>query len=581
MLPPRLLGALVFLLAFGIAAASAADGGGAQTIVHVLDYVAVDYSGAVEKGQIKDEGEYKEMLEFTQQVIEQVNALPAHAARAELANGAQRLAKLVTDKAEAGAVADLARQLRASIIDAYNIAVTPTRTPDLARGSMLYTQMCASCHGAQGRGDGPLAPGMEPAPANFHDRERMAQRDRFSLYNTITLGVAGTPMRAFPEVSEDDRWALAYHVAGMAGPGQRGSPLVFARETLKNALDAYRKNEIPRAQQLAISAYLEGFELVEPALDAVDPRLRIAIEEDMLRLRMLIRDRAPVTQVEAHAARLTETLERAQEKLGGSSLSVGGAGVSAFIILMREGLEAILVLAAIIAFLIKAERRDALRYIHAGWIGALALGAVTWIVASYVISVSGAGREITEGVTALISTAILLYVGWWLHDKSHAHAWNQFIKERLAGALSQGTIWALASLSFLAVYREVFEMVLFYEALWAQAGSNAAPGVLGGFAAGAAALALIAALVFRYGVRLPIGLFFGVSSAFLAVLAVIFAGQGIGALQEAGAIDATLIDFPRIPSLGIFPTVQSLAAQVIVVAAIFAVIFLKRKENPQ
>jgi high-affinity iron transporter len=184
---------------------------------------------------------------------------------------------------------------------------------------------------------------------------------------------------------------------------------------------------------------------------------------------------------------------------------------------------------------------------------------------------SGAGREITEGVTALISTAILLYVGWWLHDKSHASAWRQFIEQRLAGALSSGTIWALASLSFLAVYREVFETVLFYEALWVQAGDAGHGGVIGGFGAAAAALALIAWLVFRYGVRLPIGLFFGVSSAFLALLAVVFAGQGIGALQEAGAISATLIEAPRVPMLGIFPTVQSLGAQGFVLAVVLAV----------
>jgi high-affinity iron transporter len=251
--------------------------------------------------------------------------------------------------------------------------------------------------------------------------------------------------------------------------------------------------------------------------------------------------------------------------------------VSAFIILLREGLEAILVLAAIIAFLVKAQRRDALRYIHAGWIGALALGVLTWFAASYLINVSGAGREMTEGITALFSAAILLYVGWWLHDKSHAQAWKQFISDKLAGALSSGTIWALASLSFLAVYREVFESVLFYEALWAQTDAAGHGSILGGMLAGAATLALIAWLIFRYGVRLPIGVFFGVSSAFLAVLAMVFAGQGIGALQEAGAVNATLIDFPRIPSLGIFPTVQSLLAQLAVFAAIVAVLAWSRR----
>ncbi|HEY0338309.1 MAG TPA: FTR1 family protein, partial [Burkholderiales bacterium] len=276
------------------------------------------------------------------------------------------------------------------------------------------------------------------------------------------------------------------------------------------------------------------------------------------------------------ASQLDAALERAGEKLNGTALSPMSAAVSAFIILMREGLEAILVLAAIIAFLVKAERRDALRYIHAGWIAALALGVLTWFIASYAVAISGAGREMTEGVTALVSTLILLYVGWWLHDKSHAHAWRAFIEQRLAGALSRGTIGALASLSFLAVYREVFEMVLFYEALWVQAGEAGHSFAIGGIIAAAAVLALIAWLIFRYGVRLPIGLFFAVSSAFLAVLAIIFVGQGVGALQEAGAIDATIIAAPRIPVLGIFPTVQSLCAQGLVLTLVLGVLAWSR-----
>jgi high-affinity iron transporter len=608
--------------------AHAQNDSGPQTIVHILDYIGVDYSGAVESGRIKNEAEYKEMLEFTSQVIEQLKALPANAKGAQLASDAQQLQKLVRSKADAALVADVSGRLRWAIIGAYGLAVTPKRPPDLARGAALYTQMCAACHGVQGRGDGLAARGMDPAPADFHDTQRMSSRSVYGLFNTITLGVSGTPMASFKQLTEDDRWALAFFVADMGVPDPRREegrslwkageareafpdlanvvtlsrnevaarygakaalvqdhlrssprdlaqfqppPLTAARNALSSALEAYDRGELVRAQKLAVSAYLDGFEPVEPALDAVDSALRTAIETDMLRLRTLMRDNAPQAEVKAHVAQINEQLERAERMLGGSSLSPTAAAVSAFIILMREGLEAVLVLAAIIAFLVKAQRRDALRYIHGGWIAALALGVLTWFVAGYVVKVSGAGREMTEGITALISTVILLYVGWWLHDKSHAQAWQAFISQRLAGALSRGTIWALASLSFLAVYREVFETVLFYEALWVQAGDTGHSAVIGGFGAALAVLAVVAWLIFRYGIRLPIGLFFGVSSAFLAVLAVIFAGQGIGALQEAGAVDATLIDFPRIPSLGVFPTVQSLLGQALVCAAILGV----------
>ena len=566
-----------FLVLAPLGFAAMAQERAGQTVVHVLDYIASDYGSAVDRRRVKNEGEYKEMLELTAQVTEQLRALPARAERAELANDADRLSKLVAQKADSRAVAEVATRMRKMIIDAYNIPLTPAKPPDVKRGTALYAQSCAACHGVQGRGDGPAARAMVPAPANFHDRERMAKRDALSLYNTITLGISGTPMRAFPELSEEDRWALAYVVSNMAAPQSKASAIVHAREALRQSTRAYAEHDITRAQQLAVSAYLDGFELVEPAVEAVDANLRLTIERDMLQLRTLLRDHATVEAVRAHVERLDTALARTQDALAGTTLSAPGAALSSFVILMREGLEGILVLAAIIAFLVKANRRDALVYIHAGWLAALVLGVLTWVVASYALAESGAGREMTEGVTALFATVILLYVGWWLHDKSHARAWNQFIRERLAGALSRGTIWALASLSFLAIYREVFETVLFYEALWAQSAENAAPGVLSGFAAGAIVLSVVAWLVFHYGVRLPIGLFFGVSSAFLAVLAIVFAGQGVGALQAAGVIEATLINFPRIPSLGIFPTIQSLLAQVVVVAAILTVVFLKKK----
>ena len=105
---------------------------------------------------------------------------------------------------------------------------------------------------------------------------------------------------------------------------------------------------------------------------------------------------------------------------------------------------AALVVAAIVAFLIKANRRDALVWVHAGWITALALGAITWAVASYVITVSGAHREITEGVTGLIAAVMLVYVGYWLHSKSNARAWQSFIKDQVTSALGKRTLWAMA-----------------------------------------------------------------------------------------------------------------------------------------
>src|SRR5690606_12632016 len=149
------------------------------------------------------------------------------------------------------------------------------------------------------------------------------------------------------------------------------------------------------------------------------------------------------------------------------------------------------------------------------WIGALVLGIATWAAATWLVQVSGAGRELTEGVTALVAAAMLLYVGFWLHDKSHAGAWQAFI---LRGAASRrGAAWGLAIMAFLAVYREVFETVLFYQALWLQA-PGAAAAIVAGFAAAGVALAAITWGLLHYAFKLPLALFFGASGVLLAAL---------------------------------------------------------------
>lgn len=596
----------------------------AQTIAHMLDYIGVDYPEFVRDGKVLDAAEYQEQAEFSVQVIEQLRKLPDNPAKTGLLRQAETLNARIAARAPGDEVSRLAGELRQGVIDAWRIAIAPRRTPDLRGAAQLYASQCAACHGAEGKGDGPLAQGMEPAPADFHDVARMRQRSVYGLFNTISLGVTGTPMGGFAALSEDDRWALAFYVASLATPpevAQKGAaifaaehvalpfanlrvlatvtenevrsrhgedgamafawlkqnpakaastaepPLAFAGRHLDESLAAYRAGDVALAQRLAVTGYLEGFELAEASLDASDRALRQEIETQMTAYRYLLRAGTAVADVEKQAALLHTLLARAADQLDTGGLSPLAALLGAFFILVREGLEALLVVAAIVAFLVKAERREALPYIHVGWIGAIGLGVLTWFVASYVIAISGAGREVTEGITALAASVILLYVGFWLHDKSHAERWKAFVGRHLGNALTRGTLWALTGVSFLAVYREAFETVLFYQALWQQA-EGTRSSVLAGAGLGAATLAVLGWMIFRFGLRLPIGPFFAASSALLALLAVMFAGHGIAALQEAGWLPLDPVNFVEIPLLGIYANAQALWLQGSLLAAI-------------
>jgi high-affinity iron transporter len=619
------------LLSTGLAARAEAPQG--QAILHLLDYVAVEYPGVVREGKVLDEGEYAEQVEFSNNVAELIARLPAHPGQPALAAQAASLASDVRAKADGARVAAAAGALGQALIRAYGFAVAPRAAPDLARGRALYLESCSACHGSQGRGDGPAAAGLEPRPVNFTDPARQDRRSVLALFNTTTLGISGTSMAAFGALPEADRWALAFFTAGLlfddthreagqsawrAGRGRElfpslaeltaatpesvrargGEPAVAmlawlrahpealspagstALDTALAALDeslaAYRTGDARRAHERAVAAYLEGVELAEARLDAADRELRPRIEADMLAFRAAIQRAAPVAEIEARHGTLATLLRDARDRLQGVTASPGAQFASAFIIIAREGLEAVLVLAAMAAFLRRTGRHEGVKWLHGGWIGALALGGVTWWLASRLIAVSGAQREVTEGVVALLAAAVLLYVGFWLHSKSYGQRWSAFIKSQVSGALGRGTLWSLALVSFMAVYREVFETVLFYQALLQQGGGSA---VLAGFATGCAVLVAAALLIVRFSARLPLGTFFAASSALLALMAVVFAGQGVAALQEAGRLPATLVSGPTVALLGIHPTLQGLGLQGTLLVLISVLFYLNTRDS--
>jgi high-affinity iron transporter len=290
------------------------------------------------------------------------------------------------------------------------------------------------------------------------------------------------------------------------------------------------------------------------------------VESAMGTLRAALSNGAPATEVQTQVEHLGALLDASERALAPEAASPAASFVGAFTILLREGLEALLIVVAMIAFLGQADRRDVLPYVHAGWASALAAGAGTWAAATYLISISGASRELTEGFGSLISAVVLISVGVWMHGKGQADAWQAYIKDKLSAALSRRSAWFLFLLAFIVVYREVFETILFYAALWSQGGRVA---LLAGAATAVLVLALIAWALLSYSKRLPISQFFAYSSALIAVLAVVLAGKGIAALQEAGLIDIQpLAALPRIEVLGIFPTWEGLAAQVVTLAAI-------------
>ena len=619
----RLLALLapVLLLAALFAAPAHAQQAEVQTTWRLLDYVAVDYPEAVRGGAVVNEGEYAEMTEFSASVRERIGGLPNHAAKAGLVAQADALRQAVAAKAPAERIAQSARRLGRELLAAYPVPLAPRTAPDLGRASALYRDNCAACHGAAGGGDGPMARGMDPAPIAFTDRARASERSVFALYQVIEQGLEGTAMRSFSHLPAEDRWALAFYAGQFAYPealraeGERiwrgdaavrrlvpnlealaaitpaalaaqvgperavaltaylradpgavtqtaGSPLDIARAKLRESLDAYRSGDRAAARELALAAYLEGFEPVEPMLATRNGDLLRRVERAMADLRSAIAAARPVADVEARVAALNALFDETAAVTAPGQASAVSAFLGGFVILAREGLEALLILIAMIVFLQRADRREVLPYVHGGWVAALVAGVATWWAATHLIEVSGASREITEGAGSIFAALVLIFVGIWMHGKAQADEWNRYIREKLGKALSRGSAWFLFLLAFVAVYREVFETILFYTALSSEGNGLA---LFAGFALAAVMLAVIAWAMLKYSRRLPITQFFNWSAILIAVLAVVLAGKGVAALQEGGMLGITPVHAaPSIPILGIAPTAEALGSQLAV-----------------
>jgi len=590
----------------------AATAEGAPQALHLLDYIGADYPATVEAGKVIDESEYREQLEFLGVLQGLVAELPQRPERAALVKGVDELSAAVTAHQDGTTVARQARQLGAQLAVAYEVSQAPAITPDPTRGAPLYAQHCSVCHGTAGAGDGPASVGMTPPPANLRDAVRLDRLSLYAIYNTLGLGVEGTDMPSFADQLDDrQRWDLATYIAGFTadpaaakseqpfnladlarqtpnevlaanGPAasatfraQRAQPpqvkrgpaqlLDYTAATLDKSLAAFQKGDHEQAYDLSVAAYLEGFELVESSLDNVDANVRKDTEKALMAYRQSLQDGLPVEQVQQRLDVAKGKLTESAGLLGGDGLSWSLSYISGLLILLREGLEAILVLAAILAFLRNTGQQSAVRSVNVGWGLALLAGLATWALAAYVIDVSGAQRELLEGCTALFASVMVLWLGVWMHDRRHAAAWQDYIKSSLVGG---GGRFGFAVLAFFSVYRELFEVILFYETLWLQAGPAGHNAVLAGGATALVLLVGLAWVILRGSAKLPLALFFGINAALLCALSVVFAGHGVKALQEAGIFGTRPVAFFDFDWLGIHADAYSLSAQAVAILAI-------------
>jgi high-affinity iron transporter len=610
------------VLAAGLAAdGAAATADDAQRLVALLDYVAADYGGAVRDGQVVSPDEYAEQGRFMADAREIAHEL-AGSGDDPLVRQVDGIAALVASKSAAAGVAAACREAREAAVVRFGLKTAPPARPSLDRARALYAQACATCHGEKGDARVEASGRLDPPPADFTDAERLGGLSPFRAYNAISYGVPGTGMPSYESLTPEERWELSFYVFRLGHDGKPGArnvtlplaemsartdtellaalradgtsdaaaALAFLRAEapfqeppaaaglertrglVRQALVTYRSGKAREADRLVLDAYLQGFEALEPQLRARDAGGTLAVETAFRELRGAIAQRD-----EGAVQARGQALDNALGRFTGEGRAAMPA-LAGFLIYFREGLEAALLVGALLAGLRRLGRPDAARWVHAGWLAALPAGAATWWLLEKVLAAGPQNRELMEAVIALLAALVLFSVSFWMISKVESRHWMGYLRARLEQGLRGRNLAVLAGLSFLAVYREAAETVLFTQALLLDAGSQRGQ-VLLGCALGAAAVFAVALLMTRAAVKLPLGPFFAVSGVLLCALAVSFAGTGVYALVASGYLTPRPVDVPEVPWMGIYPDLTGLLVQSAIVSVVAgaALLTLRRR----
>lgn len=564
-----------------------------KKIVMMLNIVSKEYHEGIKDGQVVNDTEYGESLVFIDQAYDKYQSIAHATTNQETASKLNelfmQLTRLAKDKKDPAEISKLANAIQTSLLNNFNLKITfaPEQDVSLEEGKKIYEANCKVCHGQEGNGDGPLSAQLNPKPAVLSDPKITGDDSTkpYDNFQIISVGIGGTAMLGWAEtLPEMAIWNVTYYIRSFSNPNMKlpDTPVnkendidkVFAeiRDLLNNGISATKAGNVKQGADLVLDSYL-AYENLEIGLKAKHKSLALGLESAYGRLRNNILNKVPWTQTEEVYNSIQKDLAEAESLLKGK---VGFAGLflQSISIIIREGFEAILILAALIAFLIKSRNQDKLKSIYSGALLGIAASFLTAYVLHEILNVSVTKRELMEGWIMLVSVVVLFWVSYWLISNIGAQRWNQYITQKMQSAVSKGNVLTLSMVAFLSVYREGFETVLFYKALYTYAGNDTG-GIVPGFLAGSACLAVVYYLITKAGLRIPVKWFFAVTSVFLYYMAFTFMGKGLQQLQIGSVLSSTPIAFlPQIAWLGIYPTLETLAGQGVLIGAyLFAIIY--------
>lgn len=340
---------------------------------------------------------------------------------------------------------------------------------------------------------------------------------------------------------------------------------------LNDAYNIYFIKDVEGAKARVNNAYFGFYEKhgVERAvMSYISGKRGTDTEYQFAKIKRLMTQNAPNKTVRAEIDVILKMLHEDANELDGKKESGWSVFLASFIIIFREGLEAILVIAAISAYLVRSNNKPMLKVVYLSSLFAVFASILAAIALHTIVGLSGANQEIMEGCAMLLATVMLFFISDWMLSKSESIAWKNYVEGKVQNAVSTGSSFALGFAAFLAVFREGAETIIFYQAMLADANEHMDM-VWYGLGVGMIVLAFVFVII-RFGtVKLPLKPFFIGTSALMYLMAIAFAGGGVKELQEADIIKVTPVDFVHsVEILGIYPTRETLVPQFVMVVVV-------------
>lgn len=601
-----------------------------RSVIHLIDYVSNDYSGAVLEGKVISQQEYSELTEFNTKMLTKAHDIRLDT-DATLNIQLLKFSNMVFTKANIDSVRFTGNLIKKMIVTRTGFISYPTKWFDLENAKTVYLNNCAKCHGQDGTGNGIDGTKLDPKPRNFYEEERMRSISPSNAFNTIRLGIEGTGMQGFPGLSDNDAWDLAFYVVSLRYSKYSKEELVpieakfvnkisleqlsensdillmqkfnvkdtkelaalrtcvpqidkkqyleIAKSILSEAYLAYVNKEYTTAENKGVAAYLEGIEPVELQIKSLQPHLVAEMEKQMMLVRKNISDRVDNQQLKQSIINANASIDKAAVLLQSEKKSAWWMFFMSYTIIIREALEAMLILVIIINLIRSANAEKAMKWIHLGWMSALVVGMLAWLFSEKLVSIGMGKIEIFEGIVSLFAVIVVLYIGFWMHSHTEIGKWKSFVNDKIGKLVESGNYKGLALLAFIVVGREVFESVLFLTAISA---NNTATGtahfpVISGALLSVITVLFIAYIFINISKNIPIRKLLRYSSIVLGILAIMLIGKAAHSFQETGFISIHSLPFDyKNDLLGIFPTVETTILQLMTLLLVCFFLFFNK-----